>query len=158
MNIVVDTNVLIIGTMKSGSERRILDLIRQGKLNIVYSEDVLTEYMLAPTNMVLNANVNKTNKYTIKNTSYQISKMISKFIFEKAIKVKVTTNGSYLKDDPSDDKFINLAIDSNVKYVISVDSHLYDDIDVKNKKGENIIVISPYQFEQIYNLSKKYGT
>jgi predicted nucleic acid-binding protein len=141
--------------MKNGSERRIMNLIKQGELNIVYSEEVLTEYILAPTNMILNANPKKVDKHSIKNCAYQISSTVSKFIFENGTKVDTKTNGQYFKNDSSDDKFINLAIDANVKYLVSVDPHLYDDINVKNKKGEDIIVVNPYQFEQLYKLQKR---
>lgn len=158
MNIIVDTNVLIVGTMKNGSERRILNLIRQKDIGIVYSEDVLTEYILAPANMILNADPSKINKHAIKNCAYQISSIVSKFVFENGTKINVKTNGKYLKEDSSDDKFINLAIDANVKYIISVDPHLYESINIKNKKGEDITVLNPFQFEQLYKLQKRYGT
>lgn len=157
MNIILDTNVLIAGILNRGSERKILDLVISNKFNIVYSKDVLTEYILAPSNMILNADLSKVNKKQLKQYAYLLSKTISDFIFDKAQKINVTSTGKYLKDS-SDDKFINLAIDSNVKYIISVDEHLFADIDIKNKKGENITVISPYNFVSLARLLKKCGS
>lgn len=155
MKVIIDTCALIAGAMGQSYEKQILELVRKDKIEMIFSEDVLTEYLLAPTNFLIKAN--KSNKMTdaqIKNSAYRLSKVMSYFICNCAIKVDVQTKGKYLTDE-SDDKIINLAIDGNAKYIVSLDAHLFEEIDVKNKKGENIIVVSAYQFIGLYNLNNK---
>lgn len=44
MRIVLDTNVLISGTFWSGASYKIMQLIDEGKFELILSKEILTEY------------------------------------------------------------------------------------------------------------------
>lgn len=154
MIVVIDTCVMIAGALGQNCEARILQLVNQDKIQMIYSKDILTEYMLAPTNFILKANA-MTNRQ-IKQCAFNLANTMSNFICNNATKVNVITKGKYLTSDPSDDKLINLAIDGNADYIISINTDVFEKINVKNKKGKEIVAISPYQFINTYNLKSRF--
>ena len=56
-------------------------------------------------------------------------------------------------DDPDDNKFIDCAIDGDVKYIITYDAHLNSLSDFLEKEY-NIKVLNPYQFLEEYDKIK----
>ncbi|MBU3112132.1 putative toxin-antitoxin system toxin component, PIN family [Clostridium lacusfryxellense] len=152
MKVVIDTCAMMAGALGQTVERQVLDLVRKHKIEMIYSQDILTEYLLAPTNFVLKANTTKNvNDSKIKGIAYKLASTMSNFICNYAEKVDVKTNDTYLSDK-SDDKVVNLAIDGNAKYIISIDCHLFEKTNVQNKKGQSITAISPFQFIRLYKL------
>ncbi|QDY27174.1 putative toxin-antitoxin system toxin component, PIN family [Clostridium botulinum] len=150
MRVVIDTCVMIAGTMGQTYEKQILNLVRMNKIEMIYSQDVLTEYLLAPTNFLLKANKNnKLSDRQIKHSAYKLSNSMSFFICNCAKHIVVKADGQYL-EDKSDDKLINLAIDGNAKYIVSINCDLFEEVNVKNKNGESIVSISPYQFMRLF--------
>ncbi len=132
MKITVDTNILVSATFWTGASDRILEKAEKKEIEIVLSQEIMKEYI-----KVLNY---KEIQDKIKDKNLEMNRTvekitaISKFVEPKE-KLQV------VKDDPSDDKFIECAKTGNVNYIVSNDKHL-----LKLKEFEGIKIITPEEF------------
>ena len=116
-NIVVDTNVLISAYLWKGTPRQALKLI-QTSYNLLFSLQTLDELV-----RVLSV------KFSIEISEiYGIIADIQKF----GKQVNIISNEYVVIEDPSDNVFINLAIDGKADIIVSGDSHL---LRLKNTKA-----------------------
>jgi len=131
IKVTLDTNVLISGTFWTGDSFKILELIDQGKIICILSEEILEEY-----NRVLMSDeiIEK-----VENKNLLVSKIIQKVI-SKSIIVKPQIKIDIV-EDPEDNKFIETAITGKVDYIISQDKHL-----LKIKEYLGIKIITPKEF------------
>jgi putative PIN family toxin of toxin-antitoxin system len=122
VKIVLDTNVFISGVFFSGPPSIILQAWRDSKIQIILSEEILEEYQRVA------------EELSSKFPAVDIDRIIELLtiygeVFEtKGISVSVC-------EDPNDNKFIECAIASNSKLIVSGDRHLlnitgYQDISV----------------------------
>jgi putative PIN family toxin of toxin-antitoxin system len=128
VKIVLDTNVFISGIFFSGPPSIILQAWRDSKIQIILSEEILEEYQYVA------------EELSSKFPAVDIARIIELLIiygevFEtKGISVSVC-------EDPDDNKFIECAIASNSKFIVSGDKHL---LNINGYQG--ISVLKPRDF------------
>lgn len=128
MKIVLDTNVFISGIFFSGPPSQILKAWKDQKIQIVLSKEILNEYQ---------------------RVAEELSKKFSSVDIEPIIELLtiygeiVETEGISVSicEDPDDNMFIECAIASNSKIIVSGDKHL-----LKISGYQNIGVVKPRDF------------
>lgn len=137
MKIILDTNVFISGIFFGGPPYQILDAWRNGKLDIVLSEEIFDEYQRVS-----------------KELSRQFKEVdISSFldlITVNAIWVEAPQLPVNISADPDDDKFLSCALASKTKIIVSGDKHL-----IAVSGYRNIEVIKPGAFIERHLKKKK---
>ena len=132
MKIVLDTNVFISGIFFSGPPTQTLRAWKNKRLQIILSQDILIEYQRVAESL------------TLKYPSIDILPIIElvtvhgQFVDTKNVDITVC-------EDPDDNKFIECAIASDTKIIVSGDKHL---LKIKGFKG--IKVHKPREFVEIY--------
>ena len=127
LRVVVDTNVYISAIFWGGKPRHVIDLGRDGKIQIFTSEDIEQEILdKLMTKFGLN--------------SEEAGRVMADFsTFTKPIRISSRIN--VVKDDPDDDKFIECAMECDAEFIISGDRHL-----LNMKKYEGIGIINAATF------------
>jgi len=122
LRVVVDTNVYISAIFWGGKPRHVIDLGRDGKIQIFTSEDIEQEILdKLMTKFGLN--------------SEEAGRVMADFsTFTKPIRISSRIN--VVKDDPDDDKFIECAMECDAEFIISGDMHL---LNMKKYEGIDII-------------------
>jgi len=128
IKVVLDSNQFVSGFITpKGNSSKIFDLIRRKKINMIISLPILSEV-----NRVLSyPNIQKIHKLTKTQLDQEINNLIK---FAEFITPKFKIN--IIKDDPTDNKFLECAIKGKADYIISGDHHL---IDLISFQGINII-------------------
>ena len=132
MKIVLDTNVFISGIFFGGPPSQILKSWRQSKLTIILTQQILEEYKRVG------------EELSAKYPSIHIESIIKLFtIFGEFVETKGIIET--ICEDPDDNKFIECAIASQSKLIVSGDKHLL------TKSGyKDIEVLKPRQFVDNY--------
>jgi len=132
MRIVLDTNVLISGIFFGGPPSEILRFWRQSEIKIILSSPILSEYQRVA------------EKLSAKYPSVDIEPIIRLFaIFGEFVDTKGISET--ICEDQDDNKFIECAIASQCKLIISGDKHL---LSISGYKG--IVVLKPRKFVDAY--------
>jgi putative PIN family toxin of toxin-antitoxin system len=132
MKIVLDTNVFISGIFFGGPPSQILQSWRKSKIQIVLTEQILEEYQRVG------------EELSAKYPSINIEPFIELFtIFGEFVETKGITET--ICEDPDDNKFIECAIASQSKLIVSGDKHL-----LKISGYKEIEVLKPRQFVDNY--------
>jgi len=132
MKIVLDTNVFISGIFFHGPPAQILDAWKKSKIQIVLSKEIIDEYQ-----RVAKALAEKFPEIDISSIIDLIA--IHAEIFEtEGIEV-------FACEDPDDNKFIECAIASKTKLIVSGDKHL-----LKISGYREIVVHNPRNFVDLY--------
>lgn len=122
LRVVVDTNVYISAIFWGGKPRRVIDLGRDGKIQIFTSEDIEQEIL-----------DKLTTKFGL--NSDDAGRVMADFsTFTKPIRVSRRIH--VVTDDSDDDKFIECAVECGAEFIISGDKHL---LKMKRYKGIDII-------------------
>ncbi|MGB9714986.1 MAG: putative toxin-antitoxin system toxin component, PIN family [Thermodesulfovibrionales bacterium] len=111
--IVLDTNVTISAFFWKGYPRTILELAKSGKLAILYNTKIEAEFI----------RVLAYSKFGL--TPAEILPIVNtlrKFVHFVEVKSKI----NIVKDDPTDNIFLECALDGKADYIISGDHHLLD--------------------------------
>ena len=132
MKIILDTNVLISGIFFTGPPSQILKAWKNSKLQIVLSQEFLDEYQRVAESLA--ANFPTVDILPI----IELITIHGQLIDTKNFDVSVC-------DDPDDNKFIECAIASNCKIIISGDKHL---LNVSGFQGTT--VLKPRDFVDRY--------
>jgi putative PIN family toxin of toxin-antitoxin system len=109
--VVPDTNVAISATFWRGHPRLIFDLARQGRLTLLSS---------AP----IEADLIRVLSYPKFGLAAAEILPIVRDIRRFAQFVNVTSSVDLIKDDPTDNRFLECALDGNADYIVSGDHHL----------------------------------
>ena len=137
MEIVLDTNVFISGVFFGGPPYQILNAWRNGKIDIVLSEEIFAEYQ-------------------------RVAKELSRQFKEvdiSAVLDLITVNAKWVEapqlpftvsSDPDDDNFISCALASKTKIIVSGDKHI-----IAVSGYRNIEVIKPSAFIERHLKKKK---
>lgn len=128
MKVILDTNVLISGIFFSGPPSQILRAWQDHSFQIEISSDILAEYQRVAESL------------SSKFPSIDIIPIIELFTVHCEFVDTHGVNISVCKD-PDDDKFIECAVASKCKTIISGDKHL-----VKLTGYKGITVMRPRQF------------
>ena len=132
MKIILDTNVFISGIFFTGPPSQILKAWKNSKLQIVLSQEVLDEYQRVAESLA--ANFPTVDILPI----IELITIHGQLIDTENFDVSVC-------DDPDDNKFIECAIASNCKIIISGDKHL---LNVSGFQGTT--VLKPRDFVDRY--------
>ena len=133
IRVVIDTNIFISSFFNpKGNPKRVIDLWKNRKITLCVTEEILEEYV-----EVL-ARLGFSNEP-------ELEELLRLFKKKNNITyIASTPKFSLIKDDPSDDKFIECAVVANAQYIISGDKHL-----LNLKTFRNISIISPSEFLNI---------
>ena len=132
MRIVLDTNVFISGIFWSGPPFTILDAWKQRKIDLIVSQEILSEY-------------NRVSKELSKKfLSVDLSPFIELLTIHAEMHVAKKLKEPVSRD-PDDDKFIACALSAKVKIIVSGDK------DLLVTSGHNdILVVKPNVFVRKY--------
>jgi len=132
MRIVLDTNVFISGIFFSGPPSQILKAWRDKKIQIVLSKEILLEYQRVGEEL--------SSKYS----EIDIAPIIDLLtIYGEVVEIKDLSIS--ICEDPDDNKFIECAISSNCKLIVSGDKHL-----LKISGFQEIEVLKPRKFIDLH--------
>lgn len=110
--VVLDTSVLISALLFRGLPSRLIPLWQKGKVTILVSSEVLKEYL----------RVLAYPKFEL--AAQEIKALIEIELLPFVDAVKVKSKIRVIVKDPSDDKFLELAVDGKADFLISHDKHL----------------------------------
>jgi len=132
MRIVLDTNVFISGIFFSGPPSQILKAWKDAKIQVVLSKEILSEYQRVGETL------------SAKYSGIDIAPIIDLLtIYGEVVETKDISVS--ICEDPDDNKFIECAIASNCKLIVSGDKHLL------NVSGfQEIEVLKPRKFIDIH--------
>ncbi len=128
MKIVLDTNVFISGIFFSGPPAQILKAWKDKKIRIVLSKEILDEYQRVA------------KELSAKFPSVDIEPIIELLTIYGEV-VETTGVSVNVCEDPDDNMFLECAIASNSKIIVSGDNHL-----LKISGYQGIDVVSPRKF------------
>lgn len=111
MKVIVDTNVLVSGIFFKGPPHTILDLFKAGIIKFVASKDILNEY------------IRVCEEISLKIRSDNLNQILN-FIIINILLIKPQKLATQICEDKDDDKFIECALSSGVKIIITGDKHL----------------------------------
>lgn len=133
MKITADTNILISATFWYGASNEILNKVERKEIELILSLEIIEEFV-----RILNSDE---IQQKIKNKNLEMNRTVEKIIeMSTIIEPKIKLN--VVKDDPSDNKFLECAKAGNVNYLVSNDKkHL-----LKLKEFEGIKIVSPEEF------------
>ncbi len=131
MKITVDTNFLISSTQWGNSvSRRLLDIMIEKDIEIYITDFVIEEF-------------SRVLKRDFKYDEEDVERFIE--IVLSLTKLVVTKNEiNIIKDDPSDNKIIECALESESDYILTYDKHL---LNIKEYKG--VKIIKPEEFLKV---------
>lgn len=136
IRITVDTNVLVSATFWYGASYRIIELVEQGKVELVLSEAIIQEF-----SAVLEY---EEIKKKIVNKRLLMLRTVEKLVFMSKI-IAPVIRIAVVKEDPDDDKILECAVAGDVNYLISKDNHL-----LKIVKYGIIKIVSPEEFLKLF--------
>ena len=135
LKVVIDTNVYISAIFWNGNPRKIIELGRDGKIEIYTSKDIIGE-------------ISDVLMRKFKLESYDVERILIDFS-SFTILVNPIQSLKIIKQDPDDDKFIECAVSCDADYIISGDRHL-----INLKEYKDIRILNPLEFLLIINEHK----
>jgi len=132
VRIVLDTNVLISGIFFAGPPYQILEAWRDGTLQILVSPAILEEYR-----RVMNELVSQFE-------AINLDPFLDLLTLRSEI-VLAPLMPRVIKEDPSDDKFLECAVAGKAACIVSGDKHL-----LKLSEFRGIRILTPRHFIQMY--------
>lgn len=130
MKIVLDTNVLISGIFFSGPPYEILRAWRDGRVQILVSPSILDEYHRIGAELALQFQ------------GVDLKPFLDLLTVQAEI-VLAPALPPVIRDDPSDDKFLEAAVAGEARYIVSGDKHL-----LKLSVFQGIEILKPRDFVQ----------
>jgi putative PIN family toxin of toxin-antitoxin system len=121
--VVIDTNVMISGLGWSGAADRVLTLLEDGEFEFYFSLPILQEYL-------------KVLQYEKFQFSVDDHKKILGLVVMSGHLITVRKSLTIVEEDPSDNKFLELAETIDADFFISGDKHL---LDLKRHKRTRIV-------------------
>ena len=132
MRIVLDTNVFISGIFFSGPPYEILKAWRDGRVQILLSPSILDEYQRVGAELAL--------------LFREVD--LREFLDLLTVQAEIVLAPSLppvIRDDPSDDKFLEAAVAGNASCIISGDKHL-----LTLSEFQGIQILKPRDFAERY--------
>lgn len=139
---VLDANQFVSALLKPGSNpAQIISLIREDKAKLLMSEEIISEI----SNVLLYPKILKRHGKSPEYIAGFIKKLRAVSVMtHAAVKIDV------IKDDPSDNKYLECAVEGRADYIISGDKHLKD---LKVFRG--IRIVNPAEFLMIVKAQRK---
>jgi len=135
MKAVLDTNVLISATVTKGTCHEVLWKGFLDDYRILLSPDTIQEYR--------NTLLDRPEKFKL--TDEEIRKRVGMLEFFGTF-VTVETNINEIEEDPTDNMFLELAVDGGADYIVSGDPHLSN-----LESYHEIEIVDPSEFLKILN-------
>ncbi len=132
MRITADTNILISSSFWYGASDLILKKVENKEVKLIISKDIINEFI-----DVLNS---KEIQDKIKDKNLEIKRAISKIVSMSEM-IYPSKNIEIIKEDISDNKILECALEGKVDYIITYDKHL-----LKLKEFGSIKIITPEEF------------
>ena len=136
MRIVLDTNVFISGIFFTGPPYQILKAWRDGRVKLLVSPSILDEYQRIGAELALQFR------------DVDLKPFLDLLTVQAEI-VLAHTLPPVIHDDPSDDKFLEVAVAGKASYIISGDKHL-----LTLSEFQGIKILKPKDFTQRYLRSR----
>jgi len=136
MKIILNTNVFISGIFFTGPPSHTLKAWRDGKVQLLVSPSILYEYQRIGAELALQFQ------------DVDLKPFLDLLTLQAEI-VLAPTLPPVIRDDPSDDKFLEAAVAGNASGIISGDKHL-----LKLSEFQGIQILKPRDFAQRYLKSK----
>lgn len=136
IKVVLDTNLFVSAILTStGNPAKIFNLVKEGKIILISSFSILEEI----NKVLLYPHIKKLHGFSQKEVEKQVKKLARIATFTAGnLKIEV------IKDDPTDDKYLECALEGGADFIISGDRHLKD---LKIFKG--VRIISPAEFIEL---------
>lgn len=131
MKAVIDTNVFVSGIFWTGSSHKVLALWKEQKFSLVSSLGTIAEF------------VKVLKDFKIRLQDETIRELVD-LIITNSIIVEPKEKIDIVKDDPTDNIFVETAVAGNTDYIISQDKHL-----LKIKEFRGIRIINPEEFNSL---------
>mgnify|MGYP001570468934 FL=1 len=134
MKVIFDSNVLISAFLWSGRSSEIKPILRDGSIEICFSEETLSELI----------EVISRPKFEnqIQNKRLSIPKILKELINPNARFFEIPKNTlNILEKDPTDDQFLYLAREAKAEYIVSGDKVL---LELKKYKGARIVSVEEF--------------
>ena len=128
MKVIIDTNVLVSGIFFTGPPSQILQSWKNGKIEIVISADILSEYREV------------CEELSLKYRGIEVEPILNLIAIHSEL-IEVPVSSELVCTDPADQKFIACAIAGNVELIISGDKQL-----LKANGYKGIKVLTPRLF------------
>ena len=128
MKVVLDTNVFVSGVFFSGPPYQILQALRDQKIELIVSPEILDEYQ-------------RVGKILAEERPAINLKPILEYVIQNATVYAATALPGPVCEDPDDDKFLACALASGAVVVVSGDKHL-----LKVSCYQGIEVLKPREF------------
>jgi len=132
VRVILDTNVFVSGVFFSGPPYQILRAWRDGKLQLVISEEIIAEYR-------------RVGSILAKQFPGVDLGPILEMVTVEADLVQAPGLPTPVCDDPDDDKFLACALAAKTRIIVSGDRHL---IRVSGYQG--IKIMKPREFADLY--------
>ena len=127
--VVLDTSVFISAVLFGGPPSRLVSLWQHEELAYLVSSEVLKEYL----------RVLSYPKFRL--TRNDIKSLIEVEVIPYSEPVKIRTRLRIIDQDPSDNKFLELAVDGKTDTIVSSDRHL---LDLAVHEGIEIISVAEF--------------
>ncbi len=111
--VVLDTNIFISAFGWKGKPRKILKLVEEGKIQSFTSPDIIEE-------------IKKVVSYKRLGFPVGLQAEIIEFVYFYSDIVTPKEKLEVIKEDPDDNKFLECAVESEAKYIISGNKHLLE--------------------------------
>lgn len=134
IKVVIDTNVFVSAILFDGELDKLINLWKRKKFTFLLSKEILEEYI-------------KVLSYK----KFELSdKIIKRIIYEELLpytkNIKVKKRINIIKKDPSDNIFLECALEGKANYIISGDKHL-----LQLKQYKSIKIISFREFIKLFD-------
>lgn len=136
MRVTLDTNVLVSGTFWSGEAFRLLLLIERAGVRCFLSKDILMEYARVVHSDEI---VDKIEEKHLDVKSSVIKTLEMCELVEPKRKIDA------VKEDPSDNKILECAVEARADFIVTYNKHL-----LKIREFEGIRIVSPTEFLKIF--------
>jgi len=128
VRVVVDTNVLLSGIFFSGPPARILQAWQEKEIQLVLSEEILTEYQDAASEL--------TSQYP----NVDVEPILSLIAIHSELIESISLTETVC-DDPDDDKFIACALAAEAEFIVTGDKAL-----LRTTGYRDVQIIKPRDF------------
>lgn len=134
MRVVIDTNSLIVSIGRKSKYRPIFDALLEGKIRLIISNDVLSEYV-----EILEE---RTNAIVAENIGNLLSRS------PDVEKIEIYFKWSAIYEDADDNKFVDCALNGNAQFIVTDDKHFNVLKDIEFPKIE---IIRTREFLKLLN-------
>jgi uncharacterized protein len=109
MRLIIDTNILLSITPRKSSERWLYELLRNGDISLIISNEIISEY---------------DEKLSWYYSEYFAEIVLEEILnFPKTEQIEAYFKWQLIEDDKDDNKFVDVAIASNAEFIITNDRH-----------------------------------